>query len=286
VYDRQKLWYKEVTSVGGEIVENSIRLMPDHQRVRERPLLSEGSRRSVSGCRRQCGCNGVDRRFGTQAERAAGQNRRRCEGEMMRVRTILACVLALGVGVAVDPPHAAGEEAAKSPVVGDLSGRWIYDTKLSDDAREKMREAMERQGPPDGGPMGPGMGGPPGPLPDGDPREAMQPIFEPSEELTITQSEQNVVIDEMYGRSRTLHPNGKKYKADNGTSEVKSEWKDGRLIVETKHDRGRKTVETWERSVTGRRLTATYKITGGFGPSLTLRRVYERAPASVPSEPR
>ena len=157
-----------------------------------------------------------------------------------------------------------------------------------------MREAMARQGPPDGGPMGPGTGGarigggPPGSLPDGDgdPREAMRPIFEPSEALTITQSEQEIVIDETYGRSRTLHPNGKKYKADNGTSEVKSEWKNGRLIVETKRDRGGKIVETWERSVTGTRLTATYKIEGGFGPSLTLRRVYGRSPASVPIQTR
>ena len=132
-------------------------------------------------------------------------------------------------------------------------------------------------GPDDPEGRSPDPGDPTGSLPDD--QEAMRPILEPAETLTITQSEREVAIDETFGRSRTLHPDGKKRKADNGTSEVKARWKNGSLVVETRRDRGRKIVETWQRSVDGTRLTATYKIEGPSGPALTLKRVYTLSPA-------
>ena len=75
----------------------------------------------------------------------------------MTTRTILlSCALALFSGVfAGTTPAAADEKAKVAPAAADLSGRWAYNRELSDDAREKMREAMEKGG-------GPGGGRPPG----------------------------------------------------------------------------------------------------------------------------
>ena len=59
-------------------------------------------------------------------------------------------------------------------------------------------------------------------------------------------------MDEKFGRLRRLRPDGKKYKADNGASEIKSFWKEGRLVVETRRARG-SSIETWERVPDGSR---------------------------------
>lgn len=184
----------------------------------------------------------------------------------------------------------------------DLSGHWTYNLQLSDDAREKMREAMMKQGGPGGGqpPMGPGgrgggggmggsgggmsgpgggMGGPPGMGGGDDPREAMRAIMEPPEELAITQSGSEIAVDEKFGRLRRLHPDGKKYKTDNGSTDIKTYWKDGKLVIETKRARGG-TVETWERVPDGSRLIVNVRLEGGSGPRLELKRIYDRAPAA------
>jgi hypothetical protein len=174
----------------------------------------------------------------------------------------------------------------------DLAGRWTLNRELSDDARAKMREEMETHGGPGGGrPMGPrggmggpsgGMGGPggrgrpPGAGAGGDPREAMRAVLEPAEELSIAQSESEIAVDEQYGRMRRLHPDGRTYKTDNGAAEIKSYWKDGKLLVETKRARG-SVLETWERVPDGSRLIVSVRLEGGPGGKLELKRIYDRA---------
>jgi hypothetical protein len=185
----------------------------------------------------------------------------------------------------------------------DLSGHWTYNTQLSDDAREKLREGMSKRGPGGGGGMGGpggasgpgggmgapgggiggrggGKGGPPGMGGDDDPREAMRAILEPAEELLIAQSEAEIAVDEKFGRMRRLHPDGKKYKTDNGASEIKSYWKEGRLVVETKRARG-SSIETWERVPDGSRLIVNVSLEGGVGPKLELKRIYDLTPAAA-----
>jgi hypothetical protein len=186
------------------------------------------------------------------------------------------------------------DEVPKAQASADLAGRWTLNRDLSDDAREKMREGMSKRGPGGGGgPGGPGggmggppgrggpggMGGPPGGGAGDDPREAMRAILEPAEELQIAQSEAEIAVDEKFGRMRRLHPDGKKYKTDNGASEIKSTWKDGRLVVETKGSRGT-VVETWERVPDGSRLIVNVRLEGGVGPKLELKRIYDLAPAA------
>jgi hypothetical protein len=123
------------------------------------------------------------------------------------------------------------------------------------------------------------MGGPPGAGGGDDPREAMRSILEPAEELLIAQGEAEIAVDEKFGRMRRLHPDGKKYKTDNGASEIKSYWKEGRFVVETKRARG-SSIETWERVPDGSRLIVTVRLEGGVGPKLELKRIYDLAPAA------
>jgi hypothetical protein len=99
----------------------------------------------------------------------------------MTTRTaLLSCALVFSSGVASGPPASGADEKPKvAPVTADLSGRWVYNLELSDDAREKMREGWRGGGPGaavagrprrrgTGGPGGGGMGnsrqrmGPPG----------------------------------------------------------------------------------------------------------------------------
>jgi hypothetical protein len=213
----------------------------------------------------------------------------------MRTRTIVVSgvlVLLAGAGAAssrlLAADSLASEEKPKvASGVPDLSGSWVLDKDLSDDAHQKMRDAAERPrggyGRPGMG--GPGMGGPGVGMPptvisgDDDAGDSMHAIFDPAEELSVYQGQPEIVMDEKFVRRRTLHADGKKYKAENGMSEVKTQWKEGRLIVETRGFRGRKTTETWELNATGKRLTALIKVASGFGPAVTIKRVYDRVGA-------
>jgi hypothetical protein len=213
------------------------------------------------------------------------------EGPMTMRTMLLCCVVPFCVGVVPGPLRAAaGEKAKVGPSTANLSGRWVYNREASDDARQKVREGTEgregQSGGPGGGGMGPfggmGRGGPMGPPPGGmadddDARESMRAIFEPAEELAVTQTATEVSIDEKFGRTRRLHPDGKKYKTDNGTSEIKTSWKEGKLVVETRRDRGTGVTETWELVPDGSRIIVNVKMQGGFGPSVEVKRIYDRA---------
>ena len=133
-------------------------------------------------------------------------------------------------------------------------------------------------GRPGGGRMGP----PPGTGGDDDAREAMRAIFEPAEELGIDQTGTEIGVEEKFGRTRRLHPDGKKYKTDNGASEIKTAWKEGRLLVETKRARGGSVVEAWERVPDGSRIILNVKVQNPFGPAVELKRIYDRAQEDAP----
>jgi hypothetical protein len=127
------------------------------------------------------------------------------------------------------------------------------------------------------------MGPPPGGMGGGDdPRESMRAIFEPAEELAVAQAGAEIAIDEKFGRTRRLHPDGKKYKTDNGASEIKTSWKEGRLVIETKRAQGSGVVETWELVPDRSRIIVNVKMEGGFGPGVELKRIYDRAKESEP----
>ena len=233
----------------------------------------------------------------------------------MTMRTVLlSCAVVAFFGVVPGALRAStGDKAKVEPSTVNLSGRWVYNREASDDARQKMRDGSEGRGGPasgpegggpggggpgGGGPGGGGMGGqggggmggpgggmgrgggmgsPPGGMDDDDARESMRAIFEPAEEIAVTQTPTEVSIDEKYGRTRRLHPDGKKYKTENGISEIKTSWKEGKLVVETKRDRGTGVTETWELVPDASRIMVTVKMQGSFGPSVELKRIYDRA---------
>jgi hypothetical protein len=121
--------------------------------------------------------------------------------------------------------------------------------------------------------MGPQTGG----MGDDEARESMRAVFEPAEEIAVTQTGAEIAIEEKYGRTRRLHPDGKKYKTENGVSEIKTSWKEGKLVVDTRRDRGMGVTETWELVPDASRIILVVKMQGAFGPSVELKRIYDRA---------
>jgi hypothetical protein len=206
----------------------------------------------------------------------------------------------------------AGEARAST---NDLSGRWVYNVSLSDDARAKIREARHGGGSSGGawgggrgggyggygggssggsggmggrgghggmggrgygGGFGGGAGSDGGGVPD-EARAGVRSVVDPPLELKVTQSATEVDVEDMAGKKRTLYPDGKKYKADDGKAEVKSSWHEGSLRVETRTSHGGSVTETWERAPDGSRLTVNLKIDGRFG-KVELKRVYDSEP--------
>ena len=100
-------------------------------------------------------------------------------------------------------------------------------------------------------------------------------MVDPPLELAVSQSETELDVDDMLGKVRKLYPDGKKYKTDDGDTEVKTSWKDGKLQVETRKNQGGSVTETWESVPDGSRLIVHVKLEGGFG-KVELKRVYDR----------
>jgi len=109
----------------------------------------------------------------------------------------------------------------------------------------------------------------------------MREVFEAPAEFTITPTAAEVVILEKDGRLRTLHADGKKYRAEGGAAEVETRWDGGQLVVDTKSDRGPRITETFDAAPDRTRLTGTLKVDASRGPSVTVKRVYDPAEAST-----
>jgi hypothetical protein len=100
---------------------------------------------------------------------------------------------------------------------------------------------------------------------------------EASTELTITQTEPEIVIQEGDGRLRVLHPDGKKYKAEGGSAEVSARWEGALLRVEFKTQMGAKVTETFDLAANRSRMTVTLRLERSPMPTVTIKRVYEPA---------
>jgi hypothetical protein len=224
----------------------------------------------------------------------------------MRARTLAAIVLGAGcLGAAwLAAPRAVrgGDEKAAGDVSAAraaLVGRWKLNPELSEDPREKMRQAMQHSGrgmgggfP--GGPGGGGMGHPgggwgerggrgrPGGGPEAEPGRTPPSggTFLSATELTITNVQPEVAIVEPEGLVRNLHPDGRKYKTSSG-GEVKTHWDGDRLVVETKSDRG-EVKETWSVSPETKRLTLELQIQHGGMSPVSVRRIFDRAEGDSP----
>lgn len=201
---------------------------------------------------------------------------------------LAASLLVLAV---LTPPLPAAE--SKIP---DLQGTW----RLNEDVTYRMNEGLRNQRPRGGGPRlggarrrpsggggpgGPG-GGPGGRSPRGGPREGGPPRipFEGQDEVTITQSAEEVVLTFEDGQRRVLRPDGKKRDDETpaGPAEVRTSWKDGSLVVQVKPGQGPKRTESWTVSNDRKLLYLTVTIDGPRG-EISLRRAYDAvAPEKEP----
>jgi hypothetical protein len=175
---------------------------------------------------------------------------------------------------------AGGRALAGGP--SDLSGRWKLNHDLSDDPREKMREAGGRRG--GAGPRGGhgGFGGRRGgrfgggrEAPEGD--ADRETSFDPEaiETLSIVHHDRELRITDGVGREHALVTDGRKVEEERsaGTVKMRAEWKDGHVVVTTAPEHGPKIVETYAVAADGSALTVTTKIEGR-GRAFEYRRVY------------
>jgi hypothetical protein len=132
-----------------------------------------------------------------------------------------------------------------------ISGAWTLNKDLSDqpsargDERERGGEGRGARGPGGGGRRGGGFGGGRGMgrgggmgRGAGNPedvarlRDAVRDLTNPSDHLTIVETESMVVITAADGHTTRLSPDGKKIKDDNTGIERKTKWEAGKLVTE------------------------------------------------------
>jgi len=104
----------------------------------------------------------------------------------------------------------------------------------------------------------------------------MRSFFEPPETLTITQTADEVGIDDGQ-RVLHLHPDGKKIKSEGGGSETTTKWRGNELVVETKTERGAKIDSAYMVVPEKHQLYVTSTLEGRSGQPITVRRVYDSA---------
>jgi hypothetical protein len=94
-------------------------------------------------------------------------------------------------------------------------------------------------------------------------RDAMRDVMEPSDRLTIVQTDSMIVITTADGRTTRLSPNGKKIKDDNTGVERKTKWDAGRLVTEISGLGSGKMTQTVSVDADTRQLRISVLIEGG-----------------------
>jgi hypothetical protein len=184
---------------------------------------------------------------------------------------------------------------AERDTTPNLTGGWILNRDLSDDAAQLIErmQAGDHGGsggghrpPGAGGSHGPGMHGGGGNHGGMSPeqmrgmRAHMTDVLETPARLTIVQSDGLVTLTDDNGRSKRLTTNNKREKrpVDNRVVEVRTKWDDGRLVDETWLDHGMKLTETYSIASERQQLHVAVKLEGSRLPQpLNLRRVYDAA---------
>ena len=237
-----------------------------------------------------------------------------CLGARARGRVLLvglACAASLAIGTrtrvrAADDKPADDVTAARQRLVGE----WKLNAELSEDPREKMRQAFAGAGGGGGqggggrsgggggyGGYGGGYGGHGGGRHGGGGRggapsgqgassengtEPARPMVFTATQLTVTNLTPTVTILGSEGEMRQLHADGESYKDESGT-EVKARWDASLLIVETKTERG-SVKETWTVSADDpRRLTVLLGIQRPNGAEVKVKRVFDPGRAATPA---
>jgi len=107
-------------------------------------------------------------------------------------------------------------------------------------------------------------------------RDAMRDLTNPSNHLTITQTESMVVITAADGRTTRLSPDGQKIKDDNTKIERKTKWDGGKLVSEIGGLGPGKTTQTFSVDPDSHQLRITVQMEGGrAGQARTITNVYD-----------
>jgi len=221
------------------------------------------------------------------------------------VRTLVALALGTALAAPAGPAAAAAQSIPDSAAAApSLAGKWTLNKEQSEDARSKMRDAGGSGGSRPGGGgfggrgggmggrgggfggRGGGAGGPGGGFGGrgGGDRDAdggnrggsMRSFFEPPETLMITQSAEEIGVDDGQ-RVLHLHPDGKKIKSDGGGDDTTTKWRGNELVVETKTERGTKIDSAYMAVSEKHQLYVTSTLEGRSGQPITVRRVYDAA---------
>lgn len=177
-------------------------------------------------------------------------------------------------GVLSRPARAEGDRR------GNLTGTWGLNHDLSDDP-QRVREGGARGGGRGGrggfgGRRGGGFGGRRGRPEETD--DGAPPSLDPEalEKLTIVHRDPELRITDGLGREHVLFTDGRKVEEERsaGTVKIRTDWKDGHVVVTTTPKRGPKITEAYGIAADGSVLTVTTQVEGR-GRNLELRRVYD-----------
>jgi hypothetical protein len=106
-------------------------------------------------------------------------------------------------------------------------------------------------------------------------RDAMRDIMQPSDHLTITQTESMVVITGADGRTTRLSPDGKKVKDDNTKVERKTKWDGAKLVTEISGLGPGKMTQTLSVDPESHQLRIAVQTEGGRSGPRTVASVYD-----------
>jgi hypothetical protein len=106
----------------------------------------------------------------------------------------------------------------------------------------------------------------------------MRSFFEPPETLTITQTAEEIGVDDGQ-RVLHFHPDAKKIKSGGGGSETISKWRGNELVVETRSERGPRVTSAYMAVPEKHQLYITSAVAGRSGEPITVRRVYDATSA-------
>lgn len=170
----------------------------------------------------------------------------------------------------------------------DLSGTWLLNEELSDDARKLVRDAIRSRR---GQGMGePGRGGPGGGTGAwsrmGEMRERMRQMEEGIQRLTIVQSASEVTIRNAIDREHVIVADGQKRTREGafGSVETQARWKKRGLVIVETPEQGATVTRTYFYRRDDPRLYVMVKVEGR-GPVFEYQRVYDRAAVEDPEGP-
>ena len=211
----------------------------------------------------------------------------------MFARITLAAVL---VSTTILPAQQSAE-----PPKTELNGIWRLNRDESDDARDKLRSAMQDRD--QNGPMGshtgmggvslgipgiggmgrsggPGMGRGPGAGND-EQRSRLATLAQAPDQLTILQKGPEIDVTDSDHRERSLFTDGRKIEKsgkDASQVQVKAHWDHGTLITEEKGPGGEKISHAYEITQEGKQMADTLTLeTKHLNTPVIVRSVYDRA---------